>query len=137
MTSVPVFYDTESNILLLIERDLMEMETQETLARYRYAEFTNVLNADGIVSVFRILWVEYRFCNPDNGTAWSAWMVEEAIIRPYTMNACRLSGSAINDYYYFGTGPTTPTLSVASRNDLPAQLMMLRGSFELYLALLM
>lgn len=113
MTTVPVLYDTGSNILSLFERDLMEMATQETLAGYRYAGFTSVLNADGVVSDLRTLWVEYRFRNPDNGTAWSTWMVEEAIIRPYTMNACRLSGSAMNDYYYFGTGPTTPTLSVA------------------------
>lgn len=114
ITRVPVLYDTGSNILSLFERDLAEMATPETLARYRFAEFSYVLNADGVVSVLPKLWVEYRFCNPDNGTAWSAWMMEEAVIRPFTMDACRLSGSAMNHFYYFGTGPTTPTLSVAS-----------------------
>lgn len=69
----------------------MEMATQETLDQYRFVGFSHVLNADGAVSHFRKLWVEYRFCSPDNGTAWSAWMADEAIIRPFTMDACRLS----------------------------------------------
>lgn len=113
-TRVPVLYDTGSNILSLFERDLAEMATPETLARYRFSDVCSVLSADGVVSVLPKLWVEYRFCNPDDGTAWSAWMTEEAVIRPFTMDACRLSGSTMNYYYYFGTGPTTPTLSVAS-----------------------
>lgn len=76
----------------------MEMETQDTLDQYRFGEVCNVRNADGVVSAFRKLWVEYRFCNPNNGIAWSAWMMEEAIIRPLTMDASRLSGSLMNDY---------------------------------------
>lgn len=47
----------------------MEMANQETLDQCRFAEFSYVRNADGFVSVFRKLWVEYRFCDPDNGTA--------------------------------------------------------------------
>ena len=113
ITRVPVLYDTGSNVLSLFERDLAEMATPETLARYRYAEISYVLNSDGLVSAFPKLWVEYRFCNPEDGTAWSAWMTDEAIIRPFTLDNCRLSGSTMNGYYYFGTGPTTPTLSVA------------------------
>ena len=100
--------------LVVVERNLMEMATQEALDQYLFAGFSYVRNADGVVSVFRKLWVEYRFCNPDNGTAWSAWMTKEAIFRPFTMDACRLSGSAMNDYYYIGIAPITPTLSVAS-----------------------
>ena len=67
MTTVPVLYDTGSNILSLFERDLMEMATQETLDQYRHAGFSYVLHPDAVVSVFRKLWVEYRFCYPDDG----------------------------------------------------------------------
>ncbi len=70
MTTVPVLYDTGSNILSLFKRDLMEMATQETLDQYRHAGFSHVLHPDGVVSVFRKLWVEYRFCNPDDGETW-------------------------------------------------------------------
>lgn len=37
-------------------------------------------------------------------------MTEETIVRPFTMDALRLSGSVMNDYYYFGTGPTSAGL---------------------------
>lgn len=53
-------------------------------------------------------------------------MTEEAIIRPITMDTCRLSGSAMNDYYHFGTGHITPTLSVAStKGGISSQLNLL------------
>lgn len=41
--------------------------------------FAAVSNADGVMSVFPTMVVEYRFCNADNGAAWSAWMIEHAI----------------------------------------------------------
>lgn len=52
MTSVPLLYDAGSDILLLFERDLMEMATQKTFDQYRYAGSSYVLNDDGVVSDF-------------------------------------------------------------------------------------
>lgn len=110
-----VLWDTGSNVLSMFDHDLLALAgNQETNDRYLLKGDVNVLSADGVLSVCTTYWVEYRFCDPITDTAWSAWMSEEAIVRPLTPGACRLSGVSMGHYYYFGTGPTTPDLSVAS-----------------------
>lgn len=87
---------------------------QETLDRCLFRGNADILTADGALSFFRTYWIEYRFCDPLTGVAWSAWMYEKAIVRPLTPGGCRLSGMSMGNSYYFGAGPTTANLSVAS-----------------------
>lgn len=54
-------YHTGSNVLSLSERDLMAMADQETLDQYQFVGFSTVINANGVLSVFRTLRVEHRF----------------------------------------------------------------------------
>lgn len=114
MIRVPLLHDTGSNVLSLFLEDLMAMGDQETITLYQAAGSTVVSNADGVMSILLTMSVEYRFCLADNGEAWSPWMTEDAVFRPLTPDVCRLSGMAMRSYYYFGTGPNTPTLSIAS-----------------------
>lgn len=114
LTRVPILHDTGSNVLSLFVEDLMAMGDQETINLYQATGFSAVSNADGVMSILPTMSVEYRFCNADNRAGWSAWMTEDAIFRPLTPDVCRLSGVAMRSYYYFGTGPNMPTLSIAS-----------------------
>lgn len=63
---------------------------------------------------FELIGLNIGSVTPPTGVAWSAWMYEEAIVRPLTPGGCRLSGMSMGNSYYFGTGPTTADLSVAS-----------------------
>lgn len=68
-----VLWDTVSNVLSMFDHDIVALAgNQQTIDRHLFKGIANILSADSVLSVFRTYWVEYRFCDPTTGTAWSA-----------------------------------------------------------------
>ena len=48
-----------------------------------------------------------------DGTPWSDWFTEEAVVRPANSSITRLSGKSMRRLFYFGTDPFYNVLAVS------------------------
>jgi hypothetical protein len=99
---ITVMNTTGSDILSLFDTDMQHVGS--------FQEYTGQLgqvtlgNADGMISSYPRVHVQVQLIR-DDGSPWSNWIDEWAIVKPSVPGAPRLSGIGIREVLYLGTAP--------------------------------
>jgi len=107
---ITVMNDTGSDMLTLINADFQRLGNAQGYGGWLLP--THVTDASGNTTLFPTILVEVQLVRND-GTPWSNWIQERAIVRAGT-NMPRLSGVGIRNVLYFGTAPGNQALAVGA-----------------------
>jgi len=103
--------DTESDIMSLFQSDLQRLGNR--LGYLGWAGNVMVACANGTTNYRRSILLEVQMVR-DDGTPWSDWIEEKAIVQPDGLGLPSLSGYGIRDALYLGTSPRNHVLAVSA-----------------------
>ena len=104
--------DTGSDMLSLFTTDLPYLggNIQGYLG---WNGFTSVTDASGGATICPIILVQVQLVRNDD-SPWGGWIYEDAIVKQYSPNVPRLSGTGIRQVLHIGTAPGNHLLAVAT-----------------------
>ena len=107
---ISLMNDTGSDVMTVLDTDFLELgHLSGWSGGIGYGARTT---ADGSTSYQMTVQMRVQLVKND-GTPMGPWFKENAIIRPGHLDVTRLSGVGMRTMFYFGTGPTFESLSIA------------------------